>query len=44
MMRYRAIEAGSFGNMQISANGPLRKSERKGPTANLPLPALYTAP
>ncbi len=45
MIPHRAIEAGGFGNMPRSMRrqGPLRKSERTGPTANPPPPALYAA-
>jgi hypothetical protein len=45
MLRHCAIEAAGFGNMPrlVRANGPLRKSERTGPTVNLPPPTLSTA-
>ncbi len=45
MMCHRAIESADFGNFPRSAQpqGPLRKSERPGPTANPPPLALSTA-
>ncbi len=44
-MRHHAIEVGGFGNMprSVRRQGPLRKSESTGPTANQPPPALYAA-
>jgi hypothetical protein len=45
MMCHYTIESAGFRNLPRScgANGPLRKSERPGPTVNPPSPALSTA-